>query len=58
MELEALHFKRQREGLSAAEQSAVDVLVRQYERAMLIRAQATAILKGRNHDLAQLIAGR
>jgi hypothetical protein len=55
-ELESLHLKRQREGLSVAEQATADGLVRQYERAMLIRAQAAAFLIARNHNVAELVA--
>ena len=46
--LETLHLKRQREGWSDVERATSDALVRKYERAMLIRAEATALLKTRN----------
>jgi plasmid stability protein len=55
-QLEALHFKRQREGLSEAEAQTLAHLVRQYERAMLIRAQAAALLHARGHDITELAA--
>ncbi len=56
--LEALHFKRQDEGLTAAEQDTASDLVRQYERAMLVRAHAARLLKGRGHDISGLVARR
>lgn len=54
-ELEALHHKRDREGLSADEECSVAGLMRRYERAMLIRAQAAALLKQRGHDVSVLV---
>ena len=55
-QMEKLHLKRQREGLSEAEQQTLAGLVRQYERAMLVRAQAAALLKQRGYDVSELIA--
>ncbi len=55
-QMEDLHLKRQREGLSEAEQQTLTGLVRQYERAMLVRAQAAALLKQRGYDVSELIA--
>lgn len=55
-ELEELHFKRQREGLTEAEAQRASALVRHYERTMLVRAQAAALLKQRGHDVASLLA--
>ena len=54
-QMEDLHLKRQREGLTDAEVEILDVLVRQYERMMLVRAQAAALLKKRGHDVSQLL---
>lgn len=54
-QLENLHLKRQCEGLTVSEDQARVALVRQYERAMLVRAQATALLKARGHDVASLL---
>lgn len=54
-QLEVLHLKRQREGLTETEAEMVAALVRQYERAMLVRAQATALLKQRGHDVSSLL---
>jgi len=55
-EMERLHLKRQHEGLSEAEAQTLAGLVRQYERAMLVRAQAAALLKQRGFDVSELIA--
>jgi plasmid stability protein len=55
-QLENLHLKRQREGLTEAEAQTLSALVRQYERAMLVRAQAAVLLKQRGHDVADLAA--
>ena len=54
-ELEALNDKRQREGLTEAETQTAAELLRQYERSMLLRAQAAAQLKERGHDIADLV---
>jgi hypothetical protein len=56
--LEALHLKRQDEGLTAAEQEIAAQLVRQYERTMLVRANAARLLKERGHDISGLVAKR
>ncbi|MGE0543123.1 MAG: hypothetical protein AB7R89_23425 [Dehalococcoidia bacterium] len=53
--LESLHFKLQDEGLTEAERQEEQSLVRAYEHAMLIRAQALALLKGRGQDIAPLL---
>ena len=55
-QMEEMHLKRQREGLSEAEQQTLARLVRQYECAMLVRAQAAALLKQRGYDVSELIA--
>jgi hypothetical protein len=52
--MENLHLKRQREGLTEVEAQSLVGLVRQYERAMLVRAQATVLLKQRGHDVSEL----
>ncbi len=56
-QLESLHLKRQREGLTEAEAQTLAVLVRQYERTMLVRAQAAALLKQHGYDVSSLAAG-
>jgi len=52
---EELNHKRQREGLDAEEQRMVETLLHQYERAMLVRAEAMVRLKERGHDIAPLL---
>jgi len=53
--LQELNLKRQREGLVETEQQESDVLIRQYERSMLVRAQAAALLKQRGHDISTIL---
>lgn len=53
-QLERLHLKRQREGLSDREPQVLAGLVRQYERSMLVRAQAASLLQRRGHDVSEL----
>ena len=50
-ELEALHAKQRDEGLTPAEDATRAKLIHEYERSMLIRAQAATLLKDRGHDL-------
>ena len=54
--LEELHLKRQRAGLTGQQEREAAALIRQYERAMRIRAQAAALLKQRGYDVARLLA--
>jgi hypothetical protein len=42
-------------GLTEQQEREAAALIRQYERAMLIRAQAAALLKQRGHDVAGLL---
>lgn len=49
-ELEALNAGQRRGGLSAAETARLSELVRQYERHMLVRAQAAVLLKRRGQS--------
>ncbi len=53
--LEALHIKRQAEGLTEAEEEATERLVREYERAMLVRAHALKLLQERGRDVSELV---
>ena len=53
-QLETLHTKRQREGLSAEEAELARVLAGMYERAMVIRAEAAALLYERGYDVSEL----
>jgi hypothetical protein len=55
-QLEVLHLKRQHEGLSESEGHTLAELVGQYERSMLIRARAAALLKQRGHNVSGLAA--
>jgi uncharacterized protein YmfQ (DUF2313 family) len=54
-QLEELHLKRQREGLTESEAQSATTLLQQYERVMLVRAQAAALLKQRGHDVSSLL---
>lgn len=56
-QMEGLHLKRQKDGLTEVEAQTLAGLVRQYERTMLVRAQATALLQERGHDVSELRAG-
>jgi hypothetical protein len=53
--LAALNRKRQREGLTVGEERAVESLIRQHDRAVLIRAQALALLAQRGEDLSEVL---
>ena len=54
-ELEALHHKRDREGLSDEEKRRLAGLMKRYERFVLLRAEAAALLKQRGHDVSVLL---
>jgi plasmid stability protein len=56
-DIEELHLKRQREGLSAPETEALATLMREYTRIMLVRSRAAAVLKQRGHDVTSLLQG-
>jgi hypothetical protein len=53
-DLEELHLKRQREGLSASEVEALATLMKEYTRIMLVRSRAASLLKQRGHDVSGL----
>lgn len=57
-EVESLHLKQQREGLTEAESQRCVELIRAYERSMLIRASGAALLKQRGIDVSSLVAPR
>lgn len=57
-ELEALHDKQRDHGLSSEEDEIRTKLLQEYERTMLIRAQAARLLKARGHDVSSLLAPR
>ncbi len=54
-ELENLHLKRQSEGLTAEENARTTFLVGQYERTIVLRAQAARVLKERSLDISSLL---
>lgn len=56
-EIEELHRKRQREGLSASEIEALATLMKEYTRTMLVRARSAALLKQRGHNVSGLLQG-
>lgn len=53
--MQELAFKRQRMGLSRSEEDEVEALHARYERTLLLRAQAMALLKERGHDVSELL---
>jgi len=57
-QLETLNLKQQRENLTPAEQETLERLVRQYDRAVLLRAEAARLLKERGHDVSGLLTAR
>jgi plasmid stability protein len=52
--MEQLHFKRQCDGLTQAERTGLAAQIQDYERQMLVRAQAAALLHKRGHDVSSL----
>jgi hypothetical protein len=56
--VEELHIKRQSKGLDPAEENELKDLVRQYELAILQRAQAAALLRQRGHNVDTLLGQR
>lgn len=54
-DLEALHLKQRDQGLSQDEDAARATLIQEYERTMLLRAQAAKLLKDRGHDVSTLL---
>ncbi|HEV3237588.1 MAG TPA: hypothetical protein VGZ25_11410 [Gemmataceae bacterium] len=54
--LENLHLKRQREGLTEVEAQTLAGLMREYERGLVVRAEAVALLGQRGHDVSELVA--
>jgi hypothetical protein len=53
--LEALNLKQQKESLTPAEKEALEGLLLQYDRAVLLRAEAARLLKQRGHDVSGLL---
>ena len=54
-ELEKLHQKRQRDGVTKAERERAKLLTEQFERCLVIRARAIELLHARGRDVSQLI---
>lgn len=54
-EIEELHRKRQRDGLSASEIEAIATLMKEYTRSLLVRSRSAALLKQRGHDVSGLL---
>lgn len=57
-QLEALNFKQQETDLTAAERETLEQLVRQYDQAVLLRAEAVRLLKERGHDVSKLLTAQ
>lgn len=55
--LDELGDKRQRIGLNEAELREAEDLLQQHDRVMLVRAEAAALLKQRDHDVSNLLNG-
>ncbi len=55
--IEALHDKRQSEGLTDDKSATLARLMRQYERALLVWAYAAALLGRRGHDMSSVLSG-
>lgn len=53
--LEQLHFKEESDGLNPDEVEYKELLVRQYEHAMVLRARALALLRRRGIDIDTLL---
>ena len=54
-QLEAFNMKQQREGLDAHERQCRDDLLRQYERTLLVRAEAAGLLQERGVEVATIL---
>jgi plasmid stability protein len=54
-EIRKLHDARQKSGLTSSETDALAQLMRQYDKALLVRARAAALLKSRGHDVQTLL---
>lgn len=57
-QLGALNFKQQKEQLTSNEKEALERLVQQYDRAVLLRAEAIRLLKERGQDVSGLLTAR
>jgi len=52
--MQALMFKRQRDGLTSTEEREAQRLAHRADRTMLVRGQAAVLLKNRGHDVSNL----
>jgi hypothetical protein len=57
-QLEELNYKQQKERLTGSEKENLERLVEQYDRAVLLRAEAARLLKERGHDASKLLTVR
>ena len=57
-QLEDLNFKQQSVGLTRSESEVHATLLHAYDRAVLVRARAAALLVERGHDVAELLRSR
>ncbi len=57
-QLDRLNFKQQNETLSPAEKETLEELVREYDRAVLLRAEALRLLKERGQAISELLIAR
>lgn len=57
-QLDRLNAKQQNETLTSAEKETLDKLVREYDRAVLLRAEALRLLKERGQAIAELLTAR
>ena len=55
--LAALNENLQRDSRPAAEEEAAQALIGQYDRAVLLRAKALAVLRQRGEDVSRLVSG-
>jgi len=53
--LEQLHLKQQRDGLTKNEEKTLSKLIFEYERTMLVRAEAARLLKQRGFVISELL---
>jgi hypothetical protein len=51
--IQSLHLKRQRDGLSETETQLLAGLMKEYDRAFLVRVNAIEILRQRGHDISR-----
>lgn len=54
-QLEVLNLKQQKENLTPAEKETLERLLFQYDRAVLLRAEAVRLLKERDYDVSGLL---